>query len=92
MRFNPGEIRAACVLAKKPLPSKPAKLNDVVRGVTMLGWFLVRKGRRKDNKKRLARIGQRYTAVCKLYPEHGGPATFFNKESPCNTVASETAT
>lgn len=73
LMFNPGEIRAAYLLTKKPLPSKPPNLNDVVRRVAMHGWFLARKGdgepgvkrRRKDNKKRLARIGQRYAAVYK---------------------------
>ena len=42
--FDEDEIKAAYVLTKKPMPTKPPTLNDVVRRVAMLGGFLARKG------------------------------------------------
>ena len=42
--FDPDEIKAAYVLTKKPTPTLPPRLNEVVRRVAMLGGFLARKG------------------------------------------------
>jgi len=42
--FDEDEIKAAYVLTKKALPTKPPTLNDVVRRVAMLGGFLARRG------------------------------------------------
>ena len=42
--FDPDEIEAAYVLTKKPTPTLPPRLNEVVRRVAMLGGFLARKG------------------------------------------------
>lgn len=44
LMFDPDEIKAAYVLNKKPLPSSPPALNEMVRHVAMLGGFLARKG------------------------------------------------
>ena len=44
LMFDEDEIKAAYVLTKKPMPTKPPTLNDVVRRVAMLGGFLARKG------------------------------------------------
>lgn len=42
--FDPAEVKAAYVLTDKPPPQAPPSLNDMVRGVAMLGGFLARKG------------------------------------------------
>ena len=42
--FDPDEIKAAYVLTKKPTPTLPPRLNEVMRRVAMLGGFLARKG------------------------------------------------
>ena len=44
LMFDPDEIKAAYVLTKKPTPTLPPRLNEVVRRVAMLGGFLARKG------------------------------------------------
>jgi len=42
--FDADEIKAAYVLTKKPPPTTPPRLNEVVRRVAMLGGFIGRKG------------------------------------------------
>jgi hypothetical protein len=42
--FDPDEIRAAYLLAKKPQPAEPPRLNEVLRLIVQLGGFLARKG------------------------------------------------
>lgn len=44
LMFDADEIKAAYVLTKKALPSKPPRLNEMVRRVAMVGGFLARKG------------------------------------------------
>jgi hypothetical protein len=41
--FEPDEWRAAFILGKKPVPTAPPRLNEVVRLVAQLGGFLARK-------------------------------------------------
>lgn len=42
--FDPDEIRGAYLLTKKKPPSKPPRINEVLRLIAMLGGFLARKG------------------------------------------------
>jgi hypothetical protein len=42
--FDPDEIRGAYLLSKKPQPSKPPTLNELLRMIAKLGGFLARKG------------------------------------------------
>jgi hypothetical protein len=42
--LDPDEIKAAYILTKTPLPTGPARLNDVIRLIARLGGFLGRKG------------------------------------------------
>jgi hypothetical protein len=42
--FDREEWEAAFILTKKPVPTTPPRLNDVVRLVARLGGFLARKG------------------------------------------------
>jgi len=44
LMFEPDEWKAAYILNKQKLPSKPPTLNEVVRLVARLGGFLARKG------------------------------------------------
>ncbi len=44
LRLEPDEWQAAYSLAKKPLPKKAPRLNDVLRLIARLGGFLGRKG------------------------------------------------
>jgi hypothetical protein len=41
--FEPDEWKAACVLRKKPIPTMPPTLNQVIRWVATPGGFLGRK-------------------------------------------------
>lgn len=41
--FDPDEIRGAYLLSKKPLPSEPPSVNEVLRLIAQLGGFLARK-------------------------------------------------
>ena len=41
--FDPEEVQAAYLLAKKPIPKTPPRLNDVIRQIASLGGFLGRK-------------------------------------------------
>jgi hypothetical protein len=41
--FDPDEIRGAYLLSKKPQPTAPPRLNDVLRLIAQLGGFLARK-------------------------------------------------
>ncbi|WP_274605645.1 IS4 family transposase, partial [Allochromatium vinosum] len=42
--FEPEEWQAAYILAKKPVPKSPPRLNDVLRLIARQGGFLGRKG------------------------------------------------
>lgn len=42
--FEPEEWQAAYLLAKKPVPKRPPRLNEVLRLIARQGGFLVRKG------------------------------------------------
>ena len=42
--LEPEEWQAAYILAKKPLPTAPPRLNEVLRLIAQLGGFLGRKG------------------------------------------------
>jgi len=42
--FDPDEIRGAYLLNKKKPPSRPPRINEVLRLIAMLGGFLARKG------------------------------------------------
>lgn len=44
LMFEPDEIMAAYVLAQKPPPKTPPRLNDMIRRIAILGGFLARKG------------------------------------------------
>ncbi len=41
--FDPDEIRGAYLLSKKPQPTEPPRLNEVLRLIAQLGGFLARK-------------------------------------------------
>ena len=41
--FDPDEIRGAYLLSKKPQPSEPPSINEVLRMIAQLGGFLARK-------------------------------------------------
>ena len=41
--FDPDEIRGAYLLSKKPQPSEPPSVNEVLRMIAQLGGFLARK-------------------------------------------------
>ncbi len=43
MLLEPEEWQAAYLLAKKPLPKQPQRLNEVLRSIARLGGFLGRK-------------------------------------------------
>ena len=44
LQFEPDEWKAAYILNKQKLPSKPPTLNEVMRLVARLGGFLARTG------------------------------------------------
>lgn len=57
--FEPDEIRGTYLLAKKPAPATPPRLNEVLRLIAQLGGFLGRKSDGEPGVKTIWQVLQR---------------------------------
>ena len=73
--FDPDEIRGAYLLSKKPQPTEPPQLNEVLRLIARLGGFLARKSDGEPGVKTiwqgLQRAREVATALQSIREEHG---------------------